>query len=166
MAPSHILPAMKLSPHFHLSEFTASQTATRLMIDNTPGPEEIAAMKLLCEKVLEPVRTHYERPVMISSGYRSPELNRALMGSRSSQHVKGEAADFEIPGVSNLDICRWMERRLNYDQLILEFYKAGEPASGWVHVSYREPFRNMELTARRVIRNRRRRTEYLNGIVG
>ncbi|MEL6876349.1 MAG: D-Ala-D-Ala carboxypeptidase family metallohydrolase [Pseudomonadota bacterium] len=157
---------MKLSPHFHLSEFTASQTATRLMINNMPGPAEIAAMKLLCEKVLEPVRAQYERPVMISSGYRSAELNRALMGSRSSQHIKGEAADFEIPGVDNLGICRWMEQRLNYDQLILEFYRRGQPASGWVHVSYREPYRNMELTARRVIRNGRRTTEYLSGIVG
>ncbi|MEO9467686.1 D-Ala-D-Ala carboxypeptidase family metallohydrolase [Parasphingorhabdus sp.] len=157
---------MKLSPHFHLSEFTASQTATRLMIDNTPGPDEIAAMKLLCEKVLEPVRENYGKPVMISSGYRSKELNRALMGSRSSQHIRGQAVDFEIAGLSNLTICRWMERRLNYDQLILEFYTPGEPASGWVHVSYREPYRNMELTARRVVRNGRRTTEYVNGIVG
>lgn len=158
--------SMKLSPHFHLSEFTASQTATRLMIDNIPGPDEIAAMKLLCKKVLEPVRENYGKPVMISSGYRSEELNRALMGSRSSQHIRGQAVDFEIAGLSNLTICRWMERRLNYDQLILEFYTPGEPASGWVHVSYREPFRNMELTAQRVVRNGRRTTQYVNGIVG
>jgi hypothetical protein len=157
---------MKLSPHFHLSEFTASQTATRLMIDNIPGPDEIAAMKLLCRKVLEPVRENYGKPVIISSGYRSEELNRALMGSRSSQHIRGQAVDFEIAGLSNLTICRWMERRLNYDQLILEFYTPGEPASGWVHVSYREPFRNMELTAQRVVRNGRRTTQYVNGIVG
>lgn len=157
---------MKLSPHFHLSEFTASQTATRLMIDNIPGPDEIAAMKLLCKKVLEPVRENYGKPVIISSGYRSEELNRALMGSRSSQHIRGQAVDFEIAGLSNLTICRWMERRLNYDQLILEFYTPGEPASGWVHVSYREPFRNMELTAQRVVRNGRRTTQYVNGIVG
>lgn len=136
------------------------------MIDNTPGTDEIAAMKLLCKKVLEPVRENYGKPVMISSGYRSEELNRALMGSRSSQHIRGQAADFEIPGLSNLTICRWMERRLNYDQLILEFYTPGDPASGWVHVSYREPYRNMELTARRVVRNGRRTTEYVNGIVG
>lgn len=158
--------SMKLSPHFHLSEFTASQTATRLMIDNIPGPDEIAAMKLLCKKVLEPVRENYGKPVIISSGYRSEELNRALMGSRSSQHIRGQAVDFEIAGLSNLTICRWMERRLNYDQLILEFYTPGEPASGWVHVSYREPFRNMELTAQRVVRNGRRTTQYVNGIVG
>ncbi len=157
---------MKLSPHFYLSEFTQSQTATRLMLDNTPGRAEIAALTLLCEKVLEPVRENYGRPVNISSGYRSPAVNRALRGSRNSQHTKGEAADFEIAGISNLRICQWMERRLNYDQLILEFYQPGIPASGWVHVSYREPFRNAELTARRVVRNGRRTTEYLEGIVG
>ncbi len=157
---------MKLSPNFHLSEFTQSQTATRLMLDNTPGPSEIAALKLLCEKVLEPVRENYGRPVLISSGYRSPAVNRAIRGSRTSQHAKGEAADFEIAGVDNLRICQWMERRLNYDQLILEFYERGVPASGWVHVSYREPYRNQELTAKRVVRNGRRTTVYQNGIVG
>ncbi|MEP3226067.1 MAG: D-Ala-D-Ala carboxypeptidase family metallohydrolase [Parasphingorhabdus sp.] len=157
---------MKLSPHFHLSEFTQSQTATRLMLDNNPEPATIAALRLLCEKVLEPVRENYGRPVLISSGYRSPEVNRALRGSRSSQHVKGEAADFEIAGISNLRLCQWMERRLNYDQLILEFYETDIPDSGWVHVSYREPYRNQELTARRVVRNGRRTTEYRNGIIG
>ncbi len=156
---------MKLSTHFYLSEFTQSQTATRLILDNTPNSTQIAALKLLCEKVLEPVREHYKRPVMISSGYRSPAVNRALRGSRNSQHAKGEAADFEIAGISNLRICQWMERRLNYDQLILEFYEPGVTASGWVHVSYREPYRNQELTAQRVTRNGRRRTIYKDGIV-
>lgn len=156
---------MKLSTHFHLSEFTQSQTAIRLMLDNTPNRTQIAALKLLCEKVLEPVREHYNRPVMISSGYRSPAVNRAVRGSRSSQHAKGEAADFELPGLANLSVCRWMERNLNYDQLILEFYEPGVPNSGWVHVSYREPYRNQELTAQRVIRNGRRRTVYKDGIV-
>lgn len=157
---------MKLSPHFYLSEFTASQTAARLMLDNTPGAREIAALKLLCEKVLEPVRVHYARPVRISSGYRSPAVNRAVRGSRSSQHAKGEAADFEIGGITNLALCRWMEKNLDYDQLILEFYQPGVANSGWVHVSYRLPNRNQELTARRVMRAGRRRTEYVDGIVG
>ena len=101
---------MKLSPHFALSEFTASQTATRWMLDNTPGPDASAAMKLLCRKVLEPVREHFGKPVRISSGFRSEAVNRALRGSRNSQHVLGEAADFEITGIDNLRICQWMER--------------------------------------------------------
>lgn len=135
-----------LSAHFSLAEFTKSQAAIRKGIRNDPPPAAIAAMQLLCAKVLEPVRAHFRRPVKISSGYRSPTLNRAIGGAASSQHVKGEAADFEVPGVSNLEVAQWMMRQLNYDQLILEFYHPGQPNSGWVHASYREPYRNQELT--------------------
>ena len=156
---------MQLTKHFHLSEFTVSQTAARRGLNNYPGVPEQIALRKLCEKVLEPVREHFKRPVRISSGYRSPAVNRAVGGSSSSQHCKGEAADFEIPGVSNVEVARWMERNLNYDQLILEFYTPGEPNSGWVHVSYREPYRNQELTARRVRKWGRLRTEYVPGIV-
>lgn len=156
---------MKLTKNFSLHEFTRSQTATRRGIKNHPDAKKIAALKLLCEKVLQPVRDHYGKPLRISSGYRSPALNRAIGGASNSQHAKGEAADFEIPGVSNIEVCRWMEANLNYDQLILEFYRPGEPNSGWVHVSYREPYRNQELTARRVRKFGRMRTEYVPGIV-
>ncbi len=156
---------MQLTEHFHLSEFTNSQTASRLMLDNMPNDTETKAIRLLCENVLEPVRVHYARPVRISSGYRSEAVNRAIRGSRTSQHCKGEAADFEIPGISNVDVCRWMEAHINYDQLILEFYTPGIPDSGWVHVSYRHSYRNMELTAQRVRINGIRRTRYVPGIV-
>ena len=156
---------MRLSPHFALSEFVSSQTAARRGIDNTPPPEVIERLTALCENVLEPVRAHFGRPVVISSGYRCPALNRAVGGAASSQHVKGEAADFEIPGISNVEVARWMERKLNYDQLILEFYTPGQPNSGWVHASWRPNFRNQELTARRVRRNGRLVTEYVPGIV-
>jgi len=156
----------KLSKHFQLSEFTKSQTASRRGIRNVPTGAQVSALKLLCEKVLEPVREHYGKPVIISSGYRSPALNRAIGGSLTSQHSKGEAADFEIPGVSNAEVCRWMEKNLNYDQLILEFYTPGLPNSGWVHVSYSaNRMRNQELTARRVRKWGRMRTEYVAGIV-
>jgi hypothetical protein len=156
---------MKLSPNFHLSEFTKSQAAVRRGLDNRPGEAELSALRLLCEKVLEPTRAHFGKPLLISSGYRSPAVNRAIGGARNSQHVKGEAADFEIPGVSNVEVCRWMEVNLNYDQLILEFYIPGQPNSGWVHVSYRQPYRNQELTARRVRKWGRLVTEYVPGIV-
>lgn len=140
---------MKLSKHFTLSEFTKSQTAQRKGIANTPNSGEIEAMRLLCEKVLEPVREHFGKPVVLSSGFRSAKLNSAIGGSKTSQHRKGEAADFEIPGLSNYDVAEWMWRNLNYDQLILEFHTAGDPNSGWIHVSYRKPYRNQELTALR-----------------
>ena len=152
----------RLSRSFVLSEFTASQTATRRGIDNTPGPRELAALGLLCDRVLQPVRDYFARPVTISSGYRSPKLNRAIGGSSPSQHCLGEAADFEIPGISNYEVARWMEQQLDFDQLILEFYTPGEPNSGWVHVSYRlGRLRNQELTAARG----RLGTKYLPGLV-
>jgi len=145
---------MKLSPHFTLAEMTTSQTAARRGIDNTPGDHEIAALMTLCVEVLEPLRAHFDRPVIVSSGYRSPELNRAIGGSSTSQHCKGEAADFTVPGVSVLDLARWMRRNLQYDQLIYEFGR-------WVHVSYRAgTLRNMELSAKRIAG----RTRYLPGI--
>lgn len=137
-----------LSRSFHLSEFVKSDTALRLGLDNTPGPREIEALRLLCVHVLQPVRDYFARPVIMSSGYRGPALNRAVRGSPTSQHCKGEAGDFEIPGLSNYEVARWMERNLNYDQLILEFYTRGQPNSGWIHASYRAGrLRNQELTA-------------------
>lgn len=137
---------MNLSPNFTLTEFTKSQAALRLKIDNTPPQQAIDAMKLLCEKVLEPVRAHFGKPIILSSGYRSPALNKAIGGAPTSQHAKGEAADFEIPGLDNYEVAKWMEAKLNYDQLILEMRTPGQPNSGWIHVSYRVPYRNQELT--------------------
>lgn len=133
---------MRLSKHFTLAEMTRSQTASRRGLDNTPPPKAIAALRALCENVLEPIRTHFARPVIVTSGYRAPAVNKAVGGSASSQHCKGEAADFTVPGVSNLDLCQWIMRNLKYDQLIYEF---GE--GGWVHVSWRDGGnRQMELT--------------------
>ncbi|QUT07902.1 DUF882 domain-containing protein [Sphingobium phenoxybenzoativorans] len=137
---------MNLSPNFTVEEFQKSQTALRKGIPNVMGPAEIAAAKLLCEKVLEPLRAHYGRPIVLSSGYRSPALNKAIGGAVTSQHAKGQAADFEIPGLDNYSVAKWMEAHLNYDQLILEMHTPGQPNSGWIHVSYRVPYRNQELT--------------------
>lgn len=128
---------MKLSRHFYLEEFTKSQAAARLGINNTPSPQVVENLRLLCENVLEPVRTSWRKPVVISSGYRSPSVNSAIGGSKTSQHCFGMAADFEIMGVDNCDLTRWIQQNLRYDQLILEFHNHQEgPNSGWVHVSY------------------------------
>ena len=152
---------MQLSEHFYLSEFTKSQEGTRRGLDNTPPPEVVARLKALCENVLEQVRAHYGRPLVISSGYRSPAVNRAVKGSKTSQHCFGEAADFEIPGIHNIDVIEWMHRFLVYDQLIAEFVTRADPTAGWVHVSWKPDYRNQELTAKRV----GGRTEYVPGIV-
>ena len=135
---------MQLTKNFHLSEFLISQTASRLRIDNTPTELVIKNLKLLSEKVLQPIRDYYQKPVIISSGYRSPAVNRAVGGSTRSQHQFGQAADFTIPSVDNWDLANWIWKNLNYDQLILEFYTGGN--SGWIHVGYSPRHLNQELT--------------------
>ena len=113
-----------------------SQTATRRGIDNDPGEEEQANLQQLCEQVLQKVRDHFGKPVTVTSGYRSPELNKAIGGSTTSDHCKGMAADIEIAGVPNYELAEWIKDNCEFRQLILEFYTPGIPDSGWVHVSY------------------------------
>ena len=129
---------MQLSLNFSLGELTKSQTATRKGIDNTPSPEHQENLKLLCESVLQPVRDHFGKVVTISSGYRSPELCTAIGSKITSQHAKGQAADFEIFGVSNKALADYINSELHYDQLILEYWNESDPNSGWVHCSFAE----------------------------
>ena len=129
---------MNLTTNFSLLELTKSQTAERKGIDNTPSPAHQESLKLLCTHILQPVRDHFERVVSVSSGYRSPELCTAIGSKITSQHAKGEACDFEIFGVSNKELADWIHFNLNYDQLILEYWKEEDPNSGWVHCSYIE----------------------------
>lgn len=153
---------MNLTANFSLHEMTKSETALRMGLDNTPGDEEIENLKILCEKVLQPVRDHYGKGVKVNSAYRSPESNSAVGGSKTSDHCKGMAADIEIPGVANADLAQWIMDNLNYTQLILEFYTPGVPDSGWVHVSYNsQDLRKQELTATKVAG----KTQYLPGLV-
>ena len=126
---------MKLSANFSLAEMTKSQTATRKGIHNKPSTAHIENLIHLAETVLQPVRDHFGKPVAISSGYRSPELCEAIGSSTKSQHARGEAADFEIPGVDNKELATWISKNTKFDQLILEFYEPGDPNSGWVHCS-------------------------------
>lgn len=121
----------QLSKHFTLDELTRSTTALRRGIDNKASPEIVKALTALCVNVLEPVRAHFKAPVKITSGYRSPTLNRAVGGSSSSDHCFGRAADFTVVGFSNYAVCRWIAENLDFKQLIYEF---GE--SGWVHCAY------------------------------
>ncbi len=129
---------MKLSNNFSLKELTASQTAERKGIDNTPSPEHQENLKLLCAAILQPVRDHFSKVVTISSGYRSPELCIAIGSSTKSQHASGCAADFEIFGVSNKALADYIDSELHYDQLILEYWNESDPNSGWVHCSFSE----------------------------
>ena len=126
---------MNLTRNFTLSELTKSDTAIRKGINNNPNAEQVEKLKALCENILQPVRDHFGR-VKVTSGFRSVDLCIAIGSSRDSQHAKAEAADFECPGVDNVELADWIKRELPYDQLILEFYTPGEPNSGWIHCSW------------------------------
>ena len=128
---------MKLTENFSLNELTKSQTAERKGIDNTPSTEHQENLKSLCEMILQPIRDHFGQVVSVSSGYRSPELCVAIGSSTQSQHAKGQASDFEIFGISNKELADYIDQNLDYDQLILEYWKGeDEPNSGWVHCSF------------------------------
>ena len=126
----------QLTKNFSLAELTKSETALRFDMENTPGPVEIANLTDLAGKVLQPVRDHFGKGVKVNSGFRRPEVNAKVGGSKTSDHCKGQAADIEIPGVPNAELAEWIKDNLEFRQLILEFYTPGIPDSGWVHVSY------------------------------
>lgn len=127
---------IKLGDNFKLSEFTKSQVAVRKDIDNTPNAEVIHNLTSLVAHVLQPVSNRFKKDVIISSGYRSFTLNVAIGGSPTSDHCKGYAADFEVIGVDNKEVAKYIQDNLNFKQLILEFYEEGKPNSGWIHVSF------------------------------
>jgi putative chitinase len=129
---------MKLSEHFTLEEMIVSPTAKKLGLSNNPTVQHIENMKYCCENILEPVRTHFGKPVQINSSYRSPLVNKAVGGSSTSQHVNGQAIDFEIVGVDNRIVADWIADNLQFDQVILEFYTKGDKNSGWVHASIKK----------------------------
>jgi len=113
---------MQLSKHFTLEEMTRSMTAARKGINNVPGPGEIKNLGDLCYEVLEPVRAHFDKPISISSGYRSEALCEAIGSKKTSQHALGCAADFEINGVANIQVAYWLTNNVDFDQCILEYY--------------------------------------------
>ena len=125
-----------ISKYFTLDDLTRSATAKRLGLSNTPTPQHEQALKTLCINVLDKVYDHFKRNVNITSGYRSDALNKAVKGSLTSQHSKGEAADLTgIGKVKNSDIFNYIKDNVDFDQLIWEFGSSTEP--DWVHVSYK-----------------------------
>lgn len=129
---------MKISEHLDLSELIRSESAKRNGISNMPTEAHIANLKLLAEKVFEPIRNNFRCPIIISSGYRSKELNAKVGGSATSQHSSGEAIDIDMDGtpngVTNKMIFDYIYKNLEFDQLIWEFGTNENP--DWVHVSY------------------------------
>ena len=154
---------MQLSKNFSLNELTKSDTALRHDMDNTPPPEAIECLRALCDNVLQPVRDHFGKSVRVNSGYRHPDVNAKVGGSKTSDHCKGMAAGIEIATVPNHELAQWIADNCPaYRQIILEFYTRGQPDSGWVHVSY-NPADNKKqlLTATKVDG----KTTYLNGLL-
>ena len=130
---------MNLSTHLTLNEVTKSSTASRLGIDNYPTTEHLANLKLVAENIFEPIRLHFAKPILVSSGYRSKALNDATPGSSAtSQHCSGEALDLDQDGagtgITNKMVFEYIKNNLNFDQLIWEFGNDTNP--DWVHVSY------------------------------
>jgi len=144
---------MKLTANITLDELCKSQVSERKGINNNPNPAQIENIKALAVNVLQPIRSHFDKPLIISSGFRCAELCVAIGSSINSQHVADDgaaAADFEIPGIDNLNLAIWIKNNLEIDQGILEFYREGEPTSGWIHCSYStNNNRNQWLKARR-----------------
>lgn len=131
---------MNLSKNLTLHEMTRSETAKRKGVSNEPTPQHIENMKVLAEKIFEPIRRHFNSPIYISSGYRSAALNKVTPGaSKTSQHSSGEAMDIDMDNtgskVTNTEIFNWIKDNLKFDQLIWEFGNETNP--DWVHVSYK-----------------------------
>jgi hypothetical protein len=127
---------MKVSEHFALAEFTRSESAKRHGVSNEPTAEHLENLKVLCEKVLEPIRVKFG-PINISSGYRSKALNHYIGGALNSQHCEAKAADIDMDGMggaSNTEIFNYIKDSLDFDQMIWEFGDNNKP--DWVHVSY------------------------------
>lgn len=137
---------MKLTEHFTLEEFTASGTAARLGIDNSPSEQEIENLRRTAD-LLEKVRNLFGgAPVIISSGYRCAKLNKIIGSSGRSQHITGQAADFRVVGKTPLEVCEAIRSaKLIYDQCILEYYNPST-GDGWTHISWSSNPRCQNLT--------------------
>ena len=131
-----------ISKHISYKEGAYSNTAIRKGIDNNPDFKQLQNMKLIAEKVFEPLRKHVGGPIKINSFFRCPELNKAIGGSSKSQHCHGQAIDIDdtYGKMSNADMYDWIKENLDFDQIIWEFGSDKNPA--WVHISYVSPMAN------------------------
>ena len=125
-----------ISEHISYKEGVYSITATRKGIDNTPGDDQLHFMEIIAEKVFEPLREWVGGPIKINSFYRCPELNKAIGGSTTSQHCKGQAMDIDdtFNKATNAEMFHWIKKNLDFDQIIWEFGDDDNP--DWVHISY------------------------------
>lgn len=151
---------MKISKYVSISEVISSDTAKRKGIDNSPTPEHLENLKVICAEVFDKVREHFDVPIYISSGYRSAALNKAIGGSATSDHNNGKALDLDQDGkgngVTNRQVFDYIKDNLEFDQLIWEFGSSQNP--DWVHVGYRKGANRKQIL--RAIRNASGKTVY------
>jgi len=128
---------MKLSQNLTLAEAIRSETAKRKRLDNTPSGIIIDNLKLTAEKIFQPIRDHFKKPIYVSSMYRCERLNSLVGGSKNSKHITGQAIDLDNDGtdVSNRDIFYYIKDNLKFDVLIWEY---NDDSPNWVHCSYVE----------------------------
>ena len=134
---------MKLSNNLSLAEVIKSTTAKRIGVDNMPNETQLKRLQLIATHVFQPLRNHFKMPINISSGFRGVELNKAIGGSVTSQHMLGEALDIDndvFGKPTNMEIFLYIRENLPFDQLIYEGGTDKNPA--WVHVSYTERYPN------------------------
>ena len=131
-----------ISKHISYKEGVYSNTALRRGIENKPNKEQLSNMKLIAEKIFEPLRSYVGGPIKINSFFRCPELNTAIGGSKTSQHCKGQAMDIDdtFGKATNAEMYNWIKEHLDFDQMIWEFGDDNNP--NWVHVSYVSPEKN------------------------
>jgi zinc D-Ala-D-Ala carboxypeptidase len=131
---------MKLTANISLDELIKSQVAERKGINNNPSPMQIENLKALAINILQPIRSEFDRPLIISSGFRCAELCIEIGSKITSEHCadnKSAAADFEIPGIDNKELAQWIRDNLIWNQLILRVLQRRRTIiSGWVHCSY------------------------------
>ena len=126
---------MNISKHITYLEATHSDTAKTKGINNIPNEVQLAAMRLVAEKCFEPLREWYGKPIRINSFFRSVELNKAVKGSKTSDHVKGMAIDLDAgSNAENLKLFNWLKDNVEFTQLISEYGDKSGPE--WVHISY------------------------------
>ena len=151
---------MRLSKNLTLKEVVKSNTATRKGIDNTPDQWAINNLQAVADHIFQPVRDHFGVPIGVTSGFRSKELNKAIGGSKYSQHMIGEAIDIDADmygRVTNSEIFDFIKKNLEWDQMIWEFGDDDEP--NWVHISYKDDGPNRK-QIKRARRDEKGRTYY------
>lgn len=157
---------IQLTANIYLDEFTHSDTAIRhgISIAIEPGSQHFENCKRLAKNILQPARDHFDKPVIISSGYRPKELNRLIRGSQTSAHKDALAVDWNVLGVQPVDVCEWLltQPGISFDQLILEYNR-------WVHTGIKiDPSQHREqvLTAQHVLQpTGKPKTQYVSGLI-